>query len=532
MLMETTRATIDDLREARPDLVGPFVAALPGARSAVLGQVWGAFSREPLPGIAGRRHEGDTLVVDLERGGSLTGSAGGAQPFAHVPDGFEVAGPDGPISGAVALLGALGLETPAARRLAAELDNSVTNLALARAASAGGPAPVRDAVDAEQAVVDGHPLHPCCRTRTGMSVADVLAYAPEHHPIVRLSLVAVPAERWLAAGDWPEELRDGDTVLMPVHPWQRDHVLVHHPDLAVAGRTIEARPLMSLRTLAPLGELPGYHVKTALDVQMTSMWRTISGAEVADGPPLSELVCAVLDKAGYGDRLHVLRELGGGSVRIGGTASASLAAMIRESGERYAGPGEIAVPLSALQAVGAFAAAGDPLRWFADLTDLVLPPALTLLASGIALEAHGQNTLVVLRDGWPVRALYRDLDGVRIHPDRLAAHGFTLPGLSGTRAGLDTWALRTKLFGNLLSVAFGELVEGLARQGGADPQELWAVAGDIGRRVYADLPDAGDDRAVFFGDTLSLPARTAMRLAEDSVTVQWIPVPNPLARHR
>jgi siderophore synthetase component len=532
MFPDTTQSALDELRATRPELVGPFADALPGAQAAVLGRLWGAFSREPLPGIAGRRHEGDTLVVDLERGGSVTAPAGGAQPFAPVPDGFEVAGPDGPISGAVALLGALGLETPQARRLAAELDNSVTNLALARAANAGDPAPVRDAADAEQAVVDGHPLHPCCRTRTGMSVADVLAYAPEHHPIVRLPLVGVPAERWLAAGDWPEELRDGDTVLMPVHPWQRDHVLVHHPDLAVTGRTIEARPLLSLRTFAPLGELSGYHVKTALDVQMTSMWRTISAVEVVDGPPLSELVRAVLDKAGYGDRLCVLRELGGGSVRVGGTASPSLAAMIRESGERYAGPGEIAVPLSALQAIGAFAAAGDPLRWFADLAELVLPPALTLLASGIALEAHGQNTLVVLRDGWPVRALYRDLDGVRVHPGRLAAHGFTLPGLSGTRAGLDTWVLRTKLFGNLLSVAFGELVEGLARQGGADPQELWAVAGDVGHRVYADLPDAAGDRALFFGDTLPLPARTAMRLAEDSVKVQWNHLPNPLARHR
>ncbi|MFD0523984.1 IucA/IucC family protein [Paractinoplanes durhamensis] len=31
-------------------------------------------------------------------------------------------------------------------------------------------------------MTDGHPLHPCARTRGGMTVADILAYAPEHSP--------------------------------------------------------------------------------------------------------------------------------------------------------------------------------------------------------------------------------------------------------------------------------------------------------------------------------------------------------------
>src|SRR5205085_4916789 len=120
--------------------------------------------------------------------------------------------------------------------------------------------------------------------------------------------------------------------------------------------------------------------------------------------------------AGYGGSLRVLRELGGGAVRVGGQASASLAAMIRESAECHLDAGEIAVPLTAVHATGAAVVAGDPVRWLADFAGLVLPPALTLLSMGVALEAHGQNTLVVLRDGRPVRVLYRDLDGVRVSP--------------------------------------------------------------------------------------------------------------------
>ncbi|MEU6069169.1 MULTISPECIES: IucA/IucC family protein [Streptomyces] len=524
-------STIDELRQVRPDLVEPFMAALPGARATVLGRLWGALAREPLPGIADRNHDAGTLAIRLTGGGQLTGPASAAERFAPVPADFTVQGPDGPIDEPTRLLSALGAHTEAASRLAAELDNSIANLALARAAN-HAPHEVRDCADAEQAVVDGHPQHPCCRTRTGLSVTEVLAYAPEHHPVIELALVAVPADRWQATGEWPQELRDGDTVLMPIHPWQRDHVLAHQPDLAVVDRTIAARPLLSMRTMSPVDALPGCHIKTALDVQVTNYRRTISPAEVADGAPLSELVTAVVDKAGHGESLRILRELAGGAIRVNGKPSASLAAMIREAGERHLGPAEIAVPLTAVHATGARMVSGDPVTWLAEFAELVLPPALTLLSMGVALEAHGQNTLVALRDGRPVRVLYRDLDGVRIHPGRLALHGFSLPPLAGTRAGNEETGLRTKLFGGLLSGVFSELVSVLSRTHGADREQLWAAVATVGRRVYADLPDAGSDREVFFGDTLPLKATIAMRLAEASGVAQWTPVPNPLARHR
>ncbi|WP_406438806.1 iron transporter [Streptomyces sp. NBC_00631] len=523
--------TVDELRRVRPDLVEPFAAALPGARATVLARLWGALAREPLPGVRTRRREADALVVTLRNGDRLAAPDVCAQRFARAPGDFTVSGPAGPVRGPAQLLALLGQSGSAVRRLAAELDNSVVNLALARAANPGRPGRLRDSADAEQAVVDGHPQHPCCRTRSGMSVAEVLAYAPEHHPLIELALLAVPAERWQGAGTWPAELRDGDTFLVPVHPWQRDHVLAAHRDLAVTGRTIPARPLLSLRTLAPVADLPGHHIKTALDVQVTNYRRTISPAEVADGPALSDLVAAVVDKAGFGESLRVLRELGGGAVRVGGRASDSLAAMLRESTDSHLGEGGIAVPLTAVHATGAAVVAGDPVRWLRDFATLVLPPALTLLSMGVALEAHGQNTLVVLRDGKPVRVLYRDLDGVRISPRRLAAWGGTLPPLAGTRAGDDMDALRTKLFGALLSGVFSELVDVLSRTRAIDPGTLWETVADAGRRAYAELPDHGDE-AVFFGDTLPLKATIAMRLAEEPGKAQWVPIPNPLSRYR
>jgi siderophore synthetase component len=205
--------------------------------------------------------------------------------------------------------------------------------------------------------------------------------------------------------------------------------------------------------------------------------------------------------------------------------------MVRESTESHLGDGGIAVPLTAVHATGAAVVAGDPVRWLADFAALVLPPALTLLSMGVALEAHGQNTLVVLRGGKPVRVLYRDLDGVRISPRRLARWGFTPPPLTGTRAGDDVDALRTKLFGALLSGVFSELVDVLARTWAIDPGTLWQTVAEAGCRVYAELPDDGDE-AAFFGDTLPLKATIAMRLADNPGKAQWTPVPNPLTRYR
>src|SRR5205814_3750937 len=112
----------------------------------------------------------------------------------------------------------------------------------------------------------------------GLSTVEVLAYAPEHRPVVQLSTVDVPSGRWLTTGE-------GLPPRLPVHPWQRDHVLDRY-GLAASGLHLPARPLMSLRTLST----GGWHWKTAVDVQMTIAVRTVSAAAVHNGPAVSGLL--------------------------------------------------------------------------------------------------------------------------------------------------------------------------------------------------------------------------------------------------
>jgi siderophore synthetase component len=523
----------------RPDLAGRYRRELPGARAAVLARLWGALTREPVPGIRARQRDGAAVTVTTASGRRLRGPAAHAEPFALSAPGFAVEVDGVAEDRPERLVAALGAPVAAAG-LAAELADSVTNLALARAAQpppdAGPPLLARLAAagaaglaDAEQLVVDGHPLHPCCRTRTGMSTAEVLAYAPEHHPSVALELVEVPPERWHSTGR-------GAPPRLPVHPWQRDHVLDRYPDLRPATGRWPARPLMSLRTVAPL-TAPGWHLKTAVDVQMTSAVRTVSPAALHNGPALSALLARLTADE---PSLAVLREVAAGAVVVDGEPCRSLAFVLRQAPQPV--PGEVVAPLAALTAASPVDGrpllvevvdrgyAGHPAGFLTALARLAFPPLLRLLHLGVALEAHGQNLLVVLRDARAVRLLYRDLGGVRVSPRRLARHGIAAPPLHGDVRCDDEEALRTKLAAALLSTVVGELVAVLAREYGVSAPALWARVGGELRAAYRRLPArARGDAAALLGPSLPVKAMTAMRLSDRPTDDQWCRLPSPLS---
>ena len=473
------------------------------ARAAVLSRLWGALTREPLAGY--RRRHGRVTVPD---GRVLSGPP--STPFAPVKSlDLDGTGYDDP----AALMSELGQPG-----LAGELANSVANLALARAAQPrpDGGEPALDRARRhpdplawfEQSVVDGHPWHPCCRTRLGLSEDEVRGYAPEHRRVVELAVVRVPAQRWLGSHPAAEPL-------LYLHPWQHAH---SYPDLEVE-TTVPARPLLSLRTLALVDD-PSHHVKTALDVQMTSAVRTVSPAAIHNGPLLSRMLAELPTGT-----VSVMPEVCVGAMLVDGEPSRHLAAVHRRV--PMLAHGEVALPFAALAAPSPATgrpiveelAGPDPGAFLDRVVDLTVPSLLTLLEWGVALEAHGQNLLLVLRDGRPARLLYRDLGGVRISPARLRRHGIQAPPLRGDLLTDDPDELRTKLIASLVSTVLYELVT-LLGPAGCDPGWAWS-------RVARAID--GPDRAAFFGDTLPLKATTAMRLAADPLHDLWAALPNPLA---
>jgi siderophore synthetase component len=528
-----------------------------GARTAVLARLWGALAREALPGLIDRHTHGELLTVRFTGGRSLTGPLATADAFAQ-PTGeltllankADAATPDratpdfaNPNHGRTRSAGPpLAQTDPAALAgwlwpgspFALELADSVANLTLARAAQPGpdgGPAYLTrrpSLADLEQCVVDGHPLHPLCRTRLGLSPDEVRDYAPEHRPVVGLRVFAVPPDAWLSTGT-------GLPPRLLAHPWQADHVLDRYPQLVPTGETVPARPLLSLRTLAPLGS-PHWHVKTSVDVQMTSAVRIVSPAAVRNGPVVSALAADL--GARYG--VQVLREPAGGALLVDGAPQRS-AAMLRRLAPRGA-PDEVVMPLAALAAPSPASGRplvteaielgypGRPAAFAAALVELLVGPLLRLLAHGVALEAHGQNVLVGLLAGRPVRLYYRDLGGVRLHPDRLTAAGLPVPPRHGDLLTDDLDELRTKVYAAAFGTVLAELAAVLGREYGMDPAAVWAPAAEAARRAGKDAgPNAGADLAALFGPHLPVKATTAMRLADDPLEDIWTALPNPLA---
>jgi staphyloferrin A synthase len=498
------------------------------AHAEVMARLWGALAREPIPGVTGRERSAGQLRVGFASGVEVRGPAPAAELFARASPGLTLHCGDIGYRDPGRLVRSLPLG-PHATRFAAELDDSLANLALARVAQpapdGGSPYLTRgvDLADVEQCVVDGHPIHPLCRTRLGMSRAEVRRYAPEHRPIVELTVVEVPPRHWVSTGT-------GLPPRLPVHPWQVEHVLDRYPWLLPTGERVPARPLMSLRTLAPLAE-PAWHLKTSLDVQMTSAVRIVSPAAVRNAP----VVSALLHRLGARAGVEVLREVAAGAVLVDGEPCASLA-VVRRQAPRLA-PGEVAVPLAALAAPSPASgrplvtevAGGNPTGWFAALVHRMLPPLLRLLHFGVAMEAHGQNTLVVLRDGRPARLLYRDVGGVRLHPGRLRRAGVDPPALHGALRTDDPAELHAKLFAAVLSTVVGELVAVLGREYGLAPDPLWRIVAASARAAYARMDGAGPDAAALFGPYLPVKALTAMRLSTEPLEDVWARLSNPLA---
>ena len=164
--------------------------------------------------------------------------------------------------------------------------------------------------------------------------------------------------------------------------------------------------------------------------------------------------------------------------------------------------------------------AGDPVAFFGALVDVVLPPLLALLHAGVALEAHGQNTLVVLRGGRPVRLLYRDVGGVRVSAGRLRRPGSIRRRCAATSPP-TTRRCCAQAFAAAVAAALAEQVATLDRCFGTGPDPLWARAAATARRGRRRRQGAA-------AGPLPVKATTAMRLAGDPLDDQWAWLPNPM----
>jgi len=176
---------------------------------------------------------------------------------------------------------------------------------------------------------------------------------------------------------------------------------------------------------------------------------------------------------------------------------------------------------------------GDGRAWLERYLHLSLRPLTRLLVRhGVGLEAHTQNSLVALDDGWPTRFVVRDLEGVslnRDHPRAADRFGGVIAADSpATYPETVVWQ-RFAYYGLVNHV--GQLIATLAEHLGPSEAELWSVAGGL----LADeaVRHGADPAAVPLRHLLDSPAVPAKAnltsvVGAHSEDPTWVDIPNPL----
>ncbi|MFJ2978472.1 GNAT family N-acetyltransferase [Curtobacterium sp. NPDC087082] len=334
---------------------------------------------------------------------------------------------------------------------------------LARGRTEGTDRVVASFQDVESAMTEGHPAFVAANGRIGFGLDEYRAYAPEaggrfryrwlaaRRACTHLALAADRTERdhWAAELD-PETtagfravlvsrgLDPDDYVWIPVHPWQWQHriAVTFAPDLGrqdlvdLGEGPDEYQPQQSIRTAFDRSHPERSYVKTALAVQNMGFLRGMSPAYMRNTPAVNDWVAALVsaDETLTGAGFSVLRE----HAAIGYTGDAyhrvdvsspqrkMLAALWRESPLPRVTDGERLLTMAALlhrdasgdAVVSALIeASGLPAdewvrRW---LDAYLLPVVHCLTVHDLVFMPHGENLVLVVRDGVVVRAVMKDI---------------------------------------------------------------------------------------------------------------------------
>jgi siderophore synthetase component len=320
-----------------------------------------------------------------------------------------------------------------------------------------------DALEAN--VLDGHPYHPCYKSRVGFSLADNAAFGPEFKPAFRLQWLAVSkddcslshsdaivfdtfVERELGDAElarFHEQIRDQEHEpdayrFIAVHPWQwREATGPAYYRAFMDGRIIalgeggdEYRPQQSIRTLANASSPVKAYVKLPLSITNTSTGRILARHTIMNAPLISDWLFGLLeeDETAKGTGVVLLREVAGVAYNheslpdlAQAKAYGTLGVIWRESLHPYLQEGEQAAPFNGLCHVEA---TGRPFiapwierygvrEWTEALIQSAVIPVIHMLyAHGVALESHAQNMILLHRDGMPQRVALKDFhDGIR-----------------------------------------------------------------------------------------------------------------------
>jgi len=426
-----------------------------------------------------------------------------------------------------------------------------------------------DFIRSEQSLLYGHPFHPYPKSSEGFAEDELERYSPELGASFQLGYAAVHrryvSEEWAGEerqappADADERARErlggkaDEYALLPMHPWQLAFLL-RQPELqGLIGRSEivdlgPAGPLVyptsSVRTVWSPGTGDGY--KLPLHVRITNLVRDNTPEQARRTLDAAKIVRR-LDGESAGEGFAILAEIGCSQVSFGTGEAAQWSSCFtvihrplrlpRETTfvlasllEPY--PGETVPKLVGAILDGSGGTLPDWSEWLERYLSLSLLPLLRLAAEqGVGFEAHLQNSLLTLKNGWPDRFYVRDLEGVSVDRRKAAEAGWIGSLVDESSPVLYEEAVvwhRTKYY--FIVNHLGSLIHAIAAYAREDERRYWGIVNRLlGRERQQSsgrLSELIDD--LLGGDTLPAKANLKSCMAGRGETPLFVPIPNPI----
>ncbi|MDX2598438.1 IucA/IucC family siderophore biosynthesis protein [Streptomyces caniscabiei] len=414
--------------------------------------------------------------------------------------------------------------------------------------------PVAELVDAgfqaiETGMTEGHPCFVANNGRLGFGVHEYRAYAPETASPVRLVWLAAHRSRAaFTAGVGieyetflrdelgektvdrfnsvltSEELDPADYLFIPVHPWQWWNKLSVTFAAEVAQRHLvclgegddEYLAQQSIRTFFNSSAPEKHYVKTALSVLNMGFMRGLSAAYMEATPAINDWLAGLIDNDPVlkSTGLSIIRERAAVGYRHLEYEAATdkfspyrkmLAALWRESPVSSLQEGESLATMASLVHVDhegrGFAAALiersglTPTEWLRRYLRAYFTPLLhSFYAYDLVFMPHGENVILVLKDGVVERAIYKDIaeEIAVMDPDAVLP-----PTVERLRVDVPEDKKLLSIFTDVFDCFFRFLAANLAEEGVLDEEDFWRTVAESVRDYQHATPELADKFAQY-----------------------------------
>ncbi|MER5535691.1 IucA/IucC family protein [Streptomyces mirabilis] len=396
----------------------------------------------------------------------------------------------------------------------------------------------------ETGMTEGHPCFVANNGRLGFGVHEYLSYAPEtaspirlvwlaahrsraaftagvgieYESFVRAELGAGTVERFAATlteqGLDPEEY-----LLIPVHPWQWWNKLSVTFAAEVAQRHLvclgegddEYLAQQSIRTFFNTTSPEKHYVKTALSVLNMGFMRGLSAAYMEATPAINDWLAQLVenDPVLKSTGLSVIRERAAVGYRHLEYEAATdryspyrkmLAALWRESPVPSLQEGESLATMASLVHVdhtgASFAGALiersglTPVEWLRRYLRAYFTPLLhSFYAYDLVYMPHGENVILVLKDGAVQRAIYKDIAEEIAVMDPQAV---LPPVVERIRVEVPEDKKLLSIFTDVFDCFFRFLAADLAGEGILDEDDFWRTVAESVREYQQSAPELAD----------------------------------------